>query len=74
MITRDKNKIIVGDTTIRVTGKHKDNMAEAIERMLTNRLGSALCPECGSPNVRWRHGVHFEHEKRCSSCDYCWEP
>jgi len=74
VITRDKNVVHIGDTTIRVTGKNKDNMAATIERILTNRLGSVFCPECGSPNVYWRHGVHFENEKRCGSCFYCWEP
>lgn len=31
------------------------------------------CPGCKKRGFR-RHGVHFDHEFRCGSCDLSWEP
>lgn len=32
------------------------------------------CPKCGNTETHWRHGVHFEHERRCPKCSHCWDP
>jgi len=37
------------------------------------RYGAHQCPDCGG-NGRWRSGVYFEHEKRCSTCNTKWCP
>lgn len=31
------------------------------------------CPLCAGHTVR-RHGVHFEHERRCGECKHCYDP
>ncbi len=32
------------------------------------------CPKCGGTATHWRTGVHFDHERRCTECSYCWDP
>lgn len=72
--TAEKNVVTFGERKIRVTGPQKENLADTLATMINNRVGSVFCPECGSPCVHWRRGVYFENEKRCGSCDHCWEP
>jgi len=31
------------------------------------------CPKCRKLG-QWRHGVYFDHEKRCRDCNLSWEP
>ena len=33
----------------------------------------AICPECGSKNIRWRKGVGFENEVICENF-HAWVP
>lgn len=36
-------------------------------------VGHGCCPKCGGPSF-WRHGAHYDHEKRCGECCISWEP
>lgn len=33
-----------------------------------------ICPRCGNNNTKWRHGVHFDHDRICYHCWHIWEP
>lgn len=32
------------------------------------------CPRCGSTQTYWRHGLHFDHLRRCSDCQKSYDP
>lgn len=49
---------------------------EAKEKALRELIATrdpTLCPKCGKPGF-WRHGIHFDHEKKCGTCGHVWEP
>lgn len=32
------------------------------------------CPNCRSMLTHWRHGLHFDHMRRCSDCERSYDP
>ena len=45
-----------------------------VKRRVVRKIKTGLlCPLCGQ-KAFWRHGMHFDHEKRCGDCNVSWEP
>lgn len=32
------------------------------------------CQACGSRKTVWRRGIHFDHLRRCSNCEFSYDP
>lgn len=65
--------ISFGKNRIRIEGENREKVARVLEEIISYQSGRGFCPVCGSVNIRWRKGIYFDNEKRCSDCNHCWE-
>lgn len=40
---------------------------------MTKPFDLKQCPKCSSTDTVSRHGVYFDHMRRCCTCGHCWD-